>query len=152
VPLETGVTLERPTPSQALWEPQDRKGSRELQVRLHVLNEYRVPLGRAHRVWVAVVTSRGERLCSVGGASSLWRASGWSLSSFFYFSLAGPCPLLQCVKDEPLAQRPLHPLCTPGIQDVPEPEGSLNHCLALCGSGPLEKMAHEQNSRLGSQY
>lgn len=30
-PLETGVTGERPTHFQVLWESQDRKGSRELQ-------------------------------------------------------------------------------------------------------------------------
>ena len=29
----TGVTQERPTPAQALSEPQDRKGSEEIQVR-----------------------------------------------------------------------------------------------------------------------
>lgn len=37
-PLETGVTGERPTRFQALWEHQDRKGSEEPQVSSHVVS------------------------------------------------------------------------------------------------------------------
>lgn len=37
-PLETGVTGERPTHFQALWELQGRKGNGEPQVRSHVVS------------------------------------------------------------------------------------------------------------------